>query len=136
MVRPLKEINWDVVEKLMESGCSGVAIAAKFRIQSDTFYRRFKDEYECSFQDYHIHAQEAGAADLLSMLHAKALNNKAPGNAQLLMFLARCRLGMKEPELTANIATNQVQLDQTHLIMQLQHKLAELEGNGDKPETE
>ena len=136
MARPLKEINWDVVEKLIETGCSGVAIAAKFRIQSDTFYRRFKDEYECNFQDYQVRSQEAGVADIMSMLHAKALNNKAPGNAQLLMFLARCRLGMKEPETTAGMAVNQSQLDQSHLIMQLQHKIAELEGNGNQSQAE
>lgn len=131
MARPLKEINWDVVEKLIESGCSGVAIAAKFRIQADTFYRRFKDEYKCSFQDYRGDFQEAGIADLMSMLHAKALSNKAPGNAQVLIFLARCKLGMKEPDTSWGEAANQSQIDQTHTIMQLQHKIAELERNRD-----
>jgi hypothetical protein len=132
MARPLKEINWDVVEKLIESGCSGVAIAAKFRIQSDTFYIRFKKEYKCNFQDYRVESQEAGAADILSMIHAKALNNKAPGNAQLLIFLARCRLGMKEPETTGGMPINQAALDQSHLIMQLQHQITELENNANK----
>lgn len=133
MARPLKEINWDVVERLIESGCSGTEIAGKFRIQSDTFYRRFKEEYGCSFQDYHAPSQEAGLADLRSMIHAKALNNKAPGNSNLLIFLARCRLGMKEPEVVHNLAANQTQIDQSHLIMELQHKIAELEAaNADK----
>jgi hypothetical protein len=129
MVRPLKEINWDVVERLIESGCSGVAIASKFRIQKQTFYERFKKEYGCSFQDYHTDVQEAGLADIMSMLHAKALNNKAPGNSQLLIFLARVRLGMKEPETTSGLAANQIQLDQSHLIMQLQYKISQLEEN-------
>ena len=135
MARPLKEINWEVVEKLIEAGCKGTEIAAKFRIQSDTFYRRFKDEYGLSFQDYHGESHEAGLADLRAMLHAKALNNSAPGNSNILIFLARCRLGMKEPETTAGLATNQTMLDQTHLIMQLQHKITELE-NGNQPQAE
>ena len=124
MARPLKEINWDVVEKLIESGCSGVEIAGKFRIKSDTFYERFKREYEVSFQDYRVESQEAGAADLKAMLHAKALNNNAPGNSNLLIFLARTRLGMKEPEVVQTLAVNQNQIDQSHLIMQLKHELA------------
>lgn len=126
MARPLKEINWDVVEKLIESGCSGVEIAGKFRIKSDTFYERFKREYEVSFQDYRVESQEAGAADLKAMLHAKALNNNAPGNSNLLIFLARTRLGMKEPEVVQTLAVNQNQIDQSHLIMQLKHELAEV----------
>lgn len=135
MARPLKEINWDVVEKLIENGCRGTEIAAKFRIQKQTFYRRFEDKYGESFQNYHTETQEAGLADLRSMLRAKALNNKAPGNAQILMFLARCELGMKEPETTNLLAANQPQLDQSHLIMQLQHRIAELEENGNKSQT-
>jgi hypothetical protein len=127
MGRPKKELNWDVVEKLIECGCPGTEIAAKFRIQSDTFYRRFKEEYECSFQDYKLESQEAGIADLRAMIHAKALNNKAPGNSNLLIFLARCKLGYKEPESNNNLAANQDQIDQSHLIMKLEHRIAELE---------
>lgn len=123
MARPKKEINWDVVEKLIECGCSGIEIAAKFRIKSDTFYIRFKQEYKCSFQDYRGETQEAGLADLRSMLHAKALHNKAPGNSNLLIFLARTRLGMKEPELFNNLSTNQQQIDQSHIIMQKDHQI-------------
>lgn len=129
MARPLKEINWDVVERLISCGCSGVEIAGKLRIRSDTFYTRFKKKYKVSFQDYRVEAQEGGLADLRAMIHAKALNNKAPGNSNLLIFLGRCRLGMKEPETTQSVAVNQHQIDQSHYIMQLEHKLAELEAN-------
>ncbi len=126
MARPLKEINWDVVEKLIESGCTAKEIAGKFRVNEDTFYRRFKEEYNKSFQDYHITAREAGAADIRSMIQAKALNNSAPGNSNLLIFLARCRLGMREPEILQSLAANQQQIDQTHIIMQLEHEISEL----------
>lgn len=125
MSRPLKEINWEVVEKLIECGCSGVEIAAKFRIKSDTFYIRFKKQYDCSFQDYRVEAKEAGLADLRAMIHAKALNNKAPGNSNLLIFLAKCQLGMREPDVVQTIAPNQEKIDQTHRIMMLEHALAE-----------
>ncbi len=134
--RPLKEINWDVVEKLIECGCSGPEIAGKFRVNSDTFYRRFQQEYGFNFQGYRVELQSAGLADLRAMLRAKALSNKAPGNATLLMFLARCELGMKEPEQSHLVATNQEKIDERHLIMQLQHENAELKANANKRETE
>lgn len=129
MARPPKEINWDVVEKLIEAGCSGTEISAKFRIQSDTLYRRFKEEYGTNFQDFRAKTQEAGIADLKAMLHAKAINNKAPGNSNLLIFLARCLLGYREPEVTHKVAANQEEIDQTHTIMQLQNRIAELEAS-------
>jgi hypothetical protein len=134
--RPVKEINWEVVEKLIECNCSGPEIAGKFRVDADTFYRRFKIEYGCNFGEYRVGPQSAGLADLKAMLRAKALSNKAPGNATLLMFLARCELGMKEPETVHLVAANQTQIDESQLIMQLQHELAELKANANKPEAE
>ena len=134
--RPLKEINWDIVEKLIECDCSGPEIAGKFRMDNDTFYRRFKTEYGCNFGEYRATPQGAGIADLKAMIHAKALSNKAPGNSTMLIFLARCRLGMKEPEMAHLIATNQEQIDQSQLIMQLQHENAELKDNANKSQAE
>jgi len=141
MARPLKEINWDVVDNLIEAGCNGIEIAGYFRIQKCTFYDRFEKEYGVSFQNYHSEPQEGGKAKLRSMLYAKALNNKAPGNADLLKFWAKCELGMKEPELTSFLANNQTQIDQSHTVMQQAHRITELESqlgisNGDKPEAE
>lgn len=132
MARPKKDINWEVVEKLIECGCPGTEIAAKFRIQSATFYRRFEEEYGTSFQNYRTDSHEAGLADLRSMIHAKAINNKAPGNSNLLIFLAKVKLGYKEPEVAHNLAANQEQIDQSHRIMELEHELAELKANADK----
>lgn len=132
MARPKREINWEVVEKLIECGCTGLEIAAKFKIDDDTFYRRFREEYGVRFADYSGPASQCGKAELRSMLYAKALNNKAPGNSQLLLFLARCELGMREPEVTSLLAANQPQIDQSHEIMRLQHRIAELEENADK----
>jgi len=129
MARPLKEINWDVVDKLIEAGCNGLEIASKFRIDSDTFYNRFKKEYECSFQDYSAKGQATGNAEIKAMLQAKAINNSAPGNTTLLIFLARCRLGMKEPEVQQLVAANQDEINKDHEIMQLKYRLAQMESN-------
>jgi AraC-like DNA-binding protein len=138
MARPPKEINWEVVERLMECGCKASEIAGKFRINDDTFYRRFKEEYGGSFQDYKGKASEAGLAEIKAMIHAKALNNSAPGNSNLLIFLARCKLGMREPLVANDTAPNQSQIDQSHIIMKLENRIAELEEQigEDKPQAE
>jgi len=136
MARPLKEIDWDLVEKLIESGCSAKEISSKFRIDTDTFYIRFKKEFGCGFQDFSAKCSSAGLADLRLMIHAKALNNKINANSNLLVFLCRCRLGMREPEALREEATNQNQIDQSHIIMQLEHRIAELESNANKRDAE
>lgn len=126
MVRPKKEINWEVVEKLMEAKASANEISGKFRINHDTFYKRFKEEYGVSYQDYHSDAEGAGIADLKLMQHAKALNNDAPGNANLLIWLGKVRWGQKEPDITSITPANQIDIDKDHRIMQLEHENAQL----------
>ena len=136
MARSRRDINWDVVEKLAQAGCSGIEIAAKFGMQDDTFYRRFKQEYGKSYQDFKGMFFSTGNADLKAMLHAKAINNSAPGNTNTLIFLAKTRLGMREPDPISHIAANQPQIDQSHYIMTLENKIAELEANANKSQAE
>lgn len=131
MARPPKDINWETVRKKMEAGCTAKEIFSSHdtRMSPDTFYSRFKEEFGCSFSDYSDESNERGIGDLKLMAHAKAMQ----GNITTLIFLLKCRAGMREPELVHNIAANQTQIDQSHLIMELQHKIAELEAaNADK----
>ena len=134
--RPEKEISWPLVEKFLEAGCSAKEIASKFRMKVDTFYTRFKKHYRCSFQDYRVMGDTAGKADIRLALHSKALNDGNKVNTKTLIFLAKCRLGMVQPEATQSEAANQKEIDLTHQIMQLQNKIVELEKNGNKSETE
>ncbi len=134
MARPPKEINWETVRKKIEAGCPAKEIFNSYdcQVTDETFYKRFKEEFGCSFSDYSPRAASVGEGDLRLMLHAKAMQ----GNITVLIFLAKCRLGMKEPEVTHTLAANQEQIDQNHLIMQLQHRIAELEANANKSQTE
>ena len=125
--RPPKEINWKKVEEYIEAGSSGTEIAAKFDMKHQTFYARFAQEYKCGFQEYRADRQEGGAADLRWMIHAKALNNKAPGNPNVLMYLASRRLGMKEPESTPQKPPLQNDLDKDSIIMRQQYLLSKME---------
>lgn len=94
MARPKKEINWELVERRMEAGCSGVEIAAALRIQSDTFYTRFKEQYGKSFQDYHVDFYKAGDANIKFTQYMKAI----AGNIPMLTLLGRERLGQSKDQ--------------------------------------
>lgn len=95
MPRKKIDINWDLVEKRMEAGCNGVEIAATLRIDSDTFYNRFREKYGKRFQDSSADFYKAGDANLKSVQYSKALS----GNMQMLIFLGKERLGQGKEEL-------------------------------------
>lgn len=131
MARPKKEINWDVVEKRIEAGCSGIEIAAALRIDDDTFYGRFKEHYGKSFSDYSGTFYSAGDSNLKFTQYMKALS----GNMQMLILLGRERLGQgKEQE--KNSPFEDI-LALRHENMILRAELVEIQGkNADKSETE
>lgn len=94
MSRPKKEINWELVERRMEAGCSGIEIAAALRIQDDTFYLRFKEQYGKSFQDYKGNFYSAGDANIKFTQYMKAIS----GNIPMLTLLGRERLGQSKDQ--------------------------------------
>jgi len=95
MARPKKEINWELVEKRMEAGCTAREITAAVRVDLDTFYNRFKEQFGKGFGDYSDDFYSAGDANLKFTQYMKALS----GNNNMLMLLGRERLGQgKEQE--------------------------------------
>lgn len=47
--RPPSEIDWDVVEKCIEAGCSAQEISDKFYISLPGFYKKFEKKYGFGF---------------------------------------------------------------------------------------
>jgi len=94
MARPKKEINWEIVEKKMEAGCSAREIAAGI-CEINTFYDRFKEKYGKSFGDYADDYYSIGDGNIKFTQYMKALS----GNNNMLLLLGRERLGQgKEQE--------------------------------------
>ncbi len=94
MARPKKEINWEIVEKKMEAGCSAREISAGI-CDLDTFYNRFKERYGKSFGDYSDDYYSIGDGNIKFTQYMKALS----GNNNMLLLLGRERLGQgKEQE--------------------------------------
>ncbi len=132
MARPEKEINWEIVEKRMEAGCSGVEIAATLRIQADTFYLRFKKKYGKSFQDYHGDFYSAGDANIKFTQYMKAL----AGNNNMLLLLGRERLNQSKEQERISPLEDIIELRHENMLLK-----AELDGykehiHGNKPEAE
>lgn len=120
MARPLKEINWKVVEKQLECKCSAKEIAGSLHIDLDTFYRRFKHEYGCNFGDYAVNFHEGGKANLRLAQYGKAMN----GNVAMQMFLGRDWLGQGKEEVQRS--PYQDTLDLSHENMILRAELQQL----------
>ena len=50
--RPVIPIDWNLVNQLLEAGCSGVGIAEQIGISEDTLYLRVQQVYKQSFTAY------------------------------------------------------------------------------------
>lgn len=95
MPREKRVINWEVVQKRMEAGCSAKEICACLCIDSDTFYRHVKDHYGKGFADISAEFYSAGDANIKFTQYMKALS----GNIPMLQLLGRERLNQgKEQE--------------------------------------
>lgn len=96
--RPKIEINWNIVNSCLESGCTGVEVAAKIGIHPTSLYARVKEDFNMNFTDYSLPYYSKGIADLRMAQHRKALDNNHPGNVQMLMHLGKHRCGQEERE--------------------------------------
>lgn len=90
--RPEKAIDWDLVDELLEAGCSGTEIAPHFNMHADTLYRRVLEKYEMRFADYADIMFAKGDSFLRAVQHAKAKQ----GDNTMLVWLGKNRLKQKE----------------------------------------
>lgn len=112
MARPLKEINWVEVEKRMEAGNTAKQIAKALRVNIETFYDRFKREFECGFSDYSNGIFECGDANIQYTQYLKAIG----GNIQMLTLLGKERLGQgKESVSETSLSTIKTELEQGNI---------------------
>lgn len=130
MARPLKNINWDTVERRMEAGCSAKEIAGGLLIDINTFYERFKKEFGMGFSDFADSFKSSGVANIRFRQYMKAME----GNVEMLKLLGREWLGQGKEELEK--PTNDLFNDISHENMILRAKLAKIESpDADKPKT-
>ncbi len=114
----------------MEAGCNGMEISAALRIDPDTFYRRFEEQYGKRFADSSDYFYSGGDSNLKFTQYMKALS----GNTNMLMLLGRERLNQgKEQEKTSPFEDV---LDLKHENMILKAEIEKLKGEKDADKSE
>lgn len=88
------EIDWEIVDGLLEAGNDGVRVAANLGMSPETLYRKCKNEKNISFESYA--AQKRARGD--SLLAAKQYTIAMKGNVSMLIWLGKNRLGQKDKQ--------------------------------------
>lgn len=92
MARPLKEINWQEVDKLCSIQCSEEEIAQFLGVSIATLYRAAKREHGMSFDEYF--AQKRGVGKT-SLRRAQWLSAQK-GNPTMLIWLGKQYLAQRD----------------------------------------
>lgn len=89
MGRPVKEVNWEDLDKLIYIGAAQAEIAEFFNMHIETLSRRIREKMDCTFADYAAFRRNGYKLRL-----RKRLNSSK--SASILKFLAKNHLGMVE----------------------------------------
>jgi len=123
--RPRKEIDWDRVEKKMESGCTLVEIASHFRMCPTRFGERFKEEYGENFTSFLSNFHSDGKGNVREKQYEEALD----GNTQMLLLLGKLWLGqvdiLPEPKNTNDFNYENEIMKRDHIIAEQQNILTQ-----------
>lgn len=85
MGRPLKEINWEQVDKLCAIQCTGVEIANFLEVSVDTLTRRCKELHGVTFAEYFEQKRGSGRISL----RRKQFEVAQGGNVTMLIWLGK-----------------------------------------------
>jgi hypothetical protein len=94
--RPVKLINWDLVDELLLAGCDGAEIAPHFDMHPHTFYDRVQLEKGTLFTDYRLEKKSKGDSILRHSQYKKAIGATDKGDNTLLIWLGKQRLSQRE----------------------------------------
>lgn len=138
MGRSLKPLDWPQIELAIQAGVGKKKIAEVMNVDEVTLHRRVKAEYGMDFVDFVSSLQKKGETFLEVAMYQKALNEKSPGSVQMLIYLSKVRLGMREPDEVARKAPNEEYVEIVNRNMQLEHQNSvlknKLDKNGNKSE--
>jgi len=90
--RKKKFIDWNLVEKLLTTGCSGMEIAAHIGIHFETLYERCSKDKGMSFSELAQEKKRKG----VSLLRAKQFDLAMKGDRTMLVWLGKNRMGQAE----------------------------------------
>lgn len=90
--RPKIEIDWDVVDVMLEYGATCVDIAKRFTISEDTVQRKVAEKHKMLFSEY----KDSKFSGTLQKLRQKQLSEALAGNTALLIWAGKQFLGQSE----------------------------------------
>ncbi len=91
------KIDWNIVDRFLESDCTGVEVANRIGMHPETLYRRTQEEKKVNFADYAASKKNHGNAELKKAQYEEALGvATVKGNTQLLLRLGETRLGQSK----------------------------------------
>ncbi len=134
--RPEKTIDWELVDKFLEAGCNGIQISSHFSMHPNTFYDRVSEKYNMSFTEYAGLNSPKGEAHLLLSQHQKSLNSQSKGNAQMLIWLGKVRLGQREPEPIKEKPPNDDKLDNLITQAKAPENMVQVDNQSDGTQSE
>jgi len=122
MARPKKELDWRIVEKKMEAGCSAKEIAGSM-CDIGTFYDRFKEEYGVSFSNYSQQFYEEGNSNIRWIQYMKAMS----GNIPMMSLLGRERLGQGKEEVQTSPFEDIIAMRHENMMLKAEmHEIKEM----------
>ncbi len=91
--RPKANIDWAVVRKLLQSGCTAVEVCAYLGVDKQTMYNRCQTDNNCEFSTFYRQSKSKGDALIKVKLFDRAMNSDNPA---YLIFMAKARLKMTD----------------------------------------
>ena len=98
--KPTKKVDWDLLDELLEAGCTGVEIAPHFNMHPETLYDRVVKEKNMKFSEYADIKLSKGNSLLRKVQHNKALS----GDNTMLVWLGKQRLKQRETPVDVTIS--------------------------------
>jgi len=92
MARPKANIDWKIVDSLLEASCEGTEIAAYLGIDNDTLYKRCKLDNKMGFSEYLQQKKAKGD----TLLKTKQFKVAMDGDKAMLIWLGKQRLNQRD----------------------------------------
>lgn len=123
--RPEKEIDWAIVDQLLQHGSPATEVAPHFDMAAETFCDRVQKKFGKSFTAYSAEKRQKGLSKLRSKQMYKALN--ADGDTTMLIWLGKNYLGQRDrQEKEEDLPPQDAIVDKDNENMSLKAQLAKL----------
>ena len=128
--RPVIEIDWTVVDRLLHAGCNGTEVAAFIGCCADTLYQRCLQEKGMIFSAYLRLKKEKGDAMLLAKQFEKAV---IKGDNSMLIWLGKQRKGQRDAPDVSLDATVKTKLEELNEWTKSENESTQVKGDTEQP---